>query len=261
MIYNKGMAIKKIIAANWKENPGTAKEAEALFSAVMRAAASVPSVRVVVCPPSVFIGSVGNLMRTQAGRISANFALGAQDVFWEDEGAFTGGVGPKILRGLGVRYAIIGHSERRRFFGETDEMVERKARAAREGGIVPIVCVGEPHEVRRKGIAAAKRFLAVQLRKGLKGIADPDRRGKGKELIVAYEPVWAIGSGNNDRPADAAVIAAFIKTMVPGAKVLYGGSVNEGNVREYTQSDEIDGALVGGASLKADAFKKIIHTI
>ncbi len=255
------MAAKKIIAANWKENPGTAKEAGALFSAAMRAAASTPTVRVVVCPPSVFMEGAGIAMKKKGRGLPRNFGLGAQDVFWEDEGAFTGGVGPKMLRALGAGYAIIGHSERRRFFGETDAMVNRKARAARAGGIIPVVCVGEPREVRRKGIAAAKKFLAAQLKKGLGGVAAVRAGGGAKEIVVAYEPIWAIGSGNNDEPADAAAVAGFIKTIIPGAKVLYGGSVNEKNVREYVGFDEIDGALVGGASLKADIFKKIIHTI
>lgn len=237
-----------MIAANWKENPVTPAEAKRLFDATARAAAKVPGADVLVCPPAIFLESLA----ARAKKAPKNLALGAQDIFWEDKGAYTGAVGPAMLRALGVRYAIVGHSERRRFFGETDEVVNRKVRAALEGGITPIMCVGEPAEVRGKGFATAQRYLARQLAYGLRGVA-------GKKVIVAYEPLWAIGSGKNDDPHDAARIAAFVKASAKAAsRVLYGGSVNAGDVRDYVQLKEIDGALVGGASLKADEFRKLI---
>ena len=253
------MVARKTIAANWKEHPRTAAEAWRLFDATMRLAAKVLRDDVIVCPPAIYLQGAGARM-AEAKRKKAlppNFALGAQDVFWEDEGAFTGGMGPKMLRVLGVRYAIIGHSERRRWFGETDEMVNKKVLAALAGGLVPIMCIGEPPEVRKKGIAAAKRYLVRQLAYGLKGVPK-GRMGRGL-VIVAYEPVWAIGSGKNDNPADAAAIARFIKTEAGVVKVIYGGSVNGADVRGYVQSEDINGALVGGASLKAEDFKKIIN--
>jgi triosephosphate isomerase len=249
---------RKIIAANWKEHPVTAKEARSLFDGTMKAAVKAPEAEVLVCPPAIFLEGLAE----RRVRMPKNAALGAQDVFWEDEGAFTGGVGPAMLAALGVRYAIIGHSERRRIFGETDAMINRKLRAAQAGGLRPIMCVGEPPEVRRKGIAAAKRYVARQLALGMKGVVAKAGRGAGAQgIIIAYEPLWAIGSGKNDPPADAAAMAAFIKSSAKGgaAKVLYGGSVNPENVRDYVQLKEIDGALVGGASLKAKEFGTLIR--
>lgn len=250
---------RKTIAANWKENPRTSAEARRLFDATMRLAAKAPHADVIVCPPAIYLEGASASMAAAKKKkaLPSNVALGAQDVFFENEGAFTGGIGPKMLRALGVRYAIIGHSERRRWFGETDEMVNKKVLAALAGGLLPIMCVGEPPEVRRKGVAAAKRYLARQLAYGLRGVPK-GKAGIGR-VTVAYEPIWAIGSGKNDEPKDAVTIARFIKDSTGVAKVLYGGSVNGADVRGYVQWKEIDGALVGGASLKAEDFKKIIN--
>lgn len=249
---------RKMMAANWKEHPQTVAEAMRLFDATMRLAADASRADVVVCPPAIHLESAGaHVMAAKRKKmLPANFAFGAQDVFWEEEGAFTGGIGPKMLRALGARYVIIGHSERRRFFGETDEMVNKKVLAAQAGGLIPIMCIGEPPEIRRKGRAAAKRYLAHQLTYDLKGTKKKDG---GKGVIVAYEPLWAIGSGNNDDPQDAAEIAAFIKAEAGVGKVLYGGSVNGANAEGYVRLKEVDGALVGGASLKAGDFRKIIQ--
>ncbi len=253
------MVSRKTIVANWKEHPRTAAEARRLFDATMRLAAGSPHNDVIVCPPAIYLQGAGARMAEaeKEKALPSNFALGAQDVFWENEGAFTGGVGPKMFHGLGVRYAIIGHSERRRWFGETDEIVNKKIRAALGGGLTPIMCIGEPREVRKKGIAAAKRYLARQLAYGLKG-ASKGRADRGR-VVIAYEPIWAIGSGKNDNPLDAAAIARFIKAETGVTKVLYGGSVNGADVGGYVQSEDINGALVGGASLKAEDFKKIIN--
>jgi triosephosphate isomerase len=261
---------QKIIAANWKENPKTASAALRLFEGTARAAAKVSALgkgnfMAVICPPSIFLEGI-----TRAATVSKNhfenLALGAQDVFWEEQGPFTGGVGPKMLRVLGVSYVIIGHSERRKWFNETDAMINKKIMRAIANGLHVILCVGEPLAVREKGIAAAKRYLKNQLVEGLKKVFE----GSAKSIIVAYEPIWAIGSGNNDEPKDAAEIALFIKETVGAlalytaakkevkVKVLYGGSVNSKNVGDYVQLDEIDGALVGGASLKADEFGKLM---
>jgi triosephosphate isomerase len=265
---------QKIIAANWKENPKTALAAMRLFEGTAHAAKKVHAlgkgrVAVVVCPPSIFLEDIAHAA-TLSKNHSENFTLGAQDVFWEDRGAFTGGVGPKMLRALGIKYVIVGHSERRKWFHETDAMVNKKVLLVTTDGLRVILCVGEPLAVRTKGIAAAKRYLKSQLTKGLRKVFE----GSTRSIIVAYEPIWAIGSGKSDHPKDAAAIAAFIKETVRvmairanaraskkatiGVKVLYGGSVNSKNVGDYVQLKEIDGALVGGASLKADEFGKLI---
>jgi triosephosphate isomerase len=253
---------RKIIAANWKENPKTAVEAKRLFVVSARAAAKAPGVDVVVCPPPLFLEEVARVSKKHL----ANFALGAQDVFWEEQGPFTGGVGPKMLRALGVKYVIVGHSERRKWFGETDAMINKKVLRARADGLRVILCVGESLVVREKGIVAAKRYLKGQLTYDLKKAFDDSA----KSIIVAYEPLWAIGSGRSDNPQDAEAIAMFIKTTVRAmalrvkkrvrVSVLYGGSVDSKNIRNYVQLKEIDGALVGGASLKADEFGKLMKS-
>lgn len=248
---------KKLVAANWKENPSTKAHALRLFKAV--AEIRNPRVNVLICVPSVFLEEIGAAYRTlrrdgQAGGL----AIGAEDAFWEERGPFTGGVGPKILRSLGVRYVIIGHSERRKWFGETDAMVNLKMKRVLADGLTAILCVGEPRAVRRKGRRAAEEFVRSQLAKDLQHI----RTGK---VIVAYEPIWAIGAGRPASPDDAAAMACVIKKTLAGrfgnVKVLYGGSVDGVNAGDYIASKDIDGALVGGASLRAGEFKKIIKSI
>ena len=265
---------RKLIVANWKENPKTAAAALRLFKASARTAAKVSAsgkrnTKIVICPPSIFLEDVTHAAKLSKSR-SANLAIGAQDVFWEEGGPFTGSVGPKMLRALGVKYVIIGHSERRKYFNETDAIINKKILRATADGLHIIFCVGEPLAVREKGIAAAKRYLKSQMTQGLKKVFE----GSVKNIIVAYEPIWAIGSGKNDNPKDAAEIAIFIKATVCalatraeervsykaniGVRVLYGGSVNGKNIADYVQLKEIDGALVGGASLKADEFEKLM---
>jgi triosephosphate isomerase len=249
--------MQKLIVANWKENPSSEARALTLFKAV----AKIPrksGVEIVICPPFLFLEEIAEVFRSI--RLKKNFAIGAQDVFWKETGAFTGAVGPKMVRSLGAEYVIIGHSERRNYFHETDAMVNRKIKVALQDGLHVILCVGEPLSVRKKGIAAAKKFIKSQLKKDLAQI----KTGK---LTVAYEPIWAIGTGKNDSPKDAADIARFIKkelssrNLSPKVRVLYGGSVNSGDIRDYVQYKEIDGALVGGASLKAAEFKKMIERV
>lgn len=268
---------RKIIAANWKENPKTAAAAMRLFEASMRAAADVykigkGKVVTVICPPPLFLEDISRAFVALKKKRPAGFALGAQDVFWEERGAFTGGTGPKMLRSLGVHYVIVGHSERRKWFNETDAMVNKKVLQVTKDGLHAILCVGEPLSVREKGIAAAKRYLKSQLAYDLKKVFDGDVKG----IIIAYEPIWAIGSGHNDNPDDAATIAAFIKATVRSiaaktvrkgkvvaeikVRVLYGGSVNSRNVADYVQLKDVDGALVGGASLRADEFEKLMRS-
>ncbi len=210
--------MKKIIIANWKMNPASMQEAKRLFDAVKNTEA-------IICPPFVYLS------------VFKYKFLGAQDCHWEQSGPYTGEVSPKMLRDLGVKYVIIGHSERRAL-GETEEIVEKKLKAALKAGLTPIFCVGE-----KKG-ENARKVINKQLRGNLKGV------------IIAYEPVWAIGTGDFCSPEKAKQIREFIKKKFNN-KVLYGGSVNSKIAKDYTKVG-FDGLLVGGASLNAKEFKKII---
>lgn len=187
------------------------------------------------------------LVKTALGK--SKIALSAQDMATTDCGAYTGAVCGKDLKALGVEYVILGHSERRKYFGETYEMVNKKIKLALKIGLLPILCVGESAEEKR-----AKKTLSVvaaQLKMALAGI-------KNKKIIIAYEPVWAIGTGNPENPKDANDVQIFIKSKVPSAKVLYGGSVDSKNFASFLAQKNIDGLLVGGASTKWEEFSKII---
>ena len=191
-------------------------------------------------------------------------ALGAQDVHWEEKGAYTGEISPLMLAKLNVTYVIVGHSERRQYFGETDETVSRKVRAVLAAGMTPIVCVGENDEERDAG--ATEDLVVGQLRVALGGVA-PDAVAR---LVVAYEPIWAIGTGKTATPADAQAVAASLRASVVadhgadaggGVRIQYGGSVNADNVAEILAAPDIDGALVGGASLDAETFARLITAL
>jgi triosephosphate isomerase len=187
--------------------------------------------------------------------------LGGQDVFWETEGAFTGQVSPKMLTAAGCRYVIIGHSERRQFFGETEDTVNRKIRAALKSGLVPVMCVGESEKQRDAGQTFS--ILDKQVKDGLKSFVAAELGS----LVIAYEPIWAIGTGKTASAAQAEEAHAFIRSLIDGLfgadlaaslRILYGGSVKPENVSELMTMADIDGALVGGASLNPDAFSKIV---
>lgn len=246
---------KKLIAANWKENPKSEKEAIALFKTVS-AVSSSRKVDVAICPPFIYLEKIASIRR--------KISLGAQDVFWEEKGAYTSEVGPKMLRSLGVEYVIIGHSERRKWLKETDAMINKKIKLALGDGLKVILCVGESLSVRKKGSGAARKFIERQLAKDLVGI--PAAKLNPRNLVIAYEPIWAIGTGREDRPADAALMADVIKSFVAKkhhsrSRLLYGGSVNGKNIGDYVQYKNIDGALIGGASLRGQEFKKIINIV
>ena len=209
--------VKKLIIANWKMNPETLIKAKRLFNAVKKTKA-------IICPPFPYLSV-----------FKYNF-LCAQDCHWEESGAFTGEVSPKRLKNLGVKYVIIGHSERRAL-GETEEIVEKKLKAALKAGLIPILCVGE-----KKG-ENAKKVINKQLKKNLKGV------------IIAYEPVWAIGTGNFCSANKANKVREFIKEKLDN-KILYGGSVNSKIAKDYLKIG-FDGLLIGGASLDAEEFRKI----
>jgi triosephosphate isomerase (TIM) len=243
-----------IIAGNWKMNK-TVDEAIELVRALRAAAADVEKVEMVVCPPFVALAAVKDVL---AG---SKIALGAQNVFWEEKGAFTGEIAPLMLKDL-VTYVIIGHSERRQYFGETDATVNKRVNAALKVGLTPIVCVGETLAQREAGETAA--VVNNQVLNGLAGLTAE----QAKAIVIAYEPVWAIGTGRASTGDDAnAVIAQNIRVplrqlfgeaVAQGIRVQYGGSVTAANAAEFMGMPEIDGALVGGASLKVADFTGII---
>jgi len=244
-----------VIAGNWKCHT-TAKEAAALIIQLARALDGVQGVEVIVCPPFTALPAAAAALAGTA------IGLGAQDVFWEPQGAFTGEISAPMLVDAGCRHVIIGHSERRTHFGETDETVQRKLRAALAQGLTPIVCIGETLAQR----TAEETFdvLARQLDGALGGCPEETCR----RLILAYEPVWAIGTGLNATPKQAQEVHAKIRDWLKGRfapaaaqaiRIQYGGSVTAANAADLLRQPDVDGALVGGASLKPDAFCAIVH--
>jgi triosephosphate isomerase (TIM) len=231
--------MKPFIAANWKCNPTTEKEAVELFDSIKK---EVGSENVVICPPFVYLSVLGGL------------PLGAQNIFFEKKGAYTGEISPLMAKDLGCEYVIIGHSERRKYFKETNEVVNKKIKAALEAGLTPIFCVGETEEERDR----AEEVIEKQIREGLSEVSYPDSL----ELIIAYEPVWAIGTGNPCDAEEAKKMGMFIKKIAEefssNVLVLYGGSVNSSNSSDYIEKAQMSGLLVGGASLDKEEFVKIV---
>jgi triosephosphate isomerase (TIM) len=214
------------------------------------------AVDVVVHPPFTALRSVQTVLDAD----DIPIALGAQHCHWETSGAFTGEVSPAMLAKLDVRYVIVGHSERRALFGQTDEVVGRTARAIQAAGMTPIVCVGETLDEREAG--STEERVGTQARAALEGMA-PEQVG---ELVLAYEPVWAIGTGRNATPEDASAVCGFLRGLVgelagadaaAAVRIQYGGSVKPTNAAELLSAPDVDGALVGGASLEADDFSRI----
>jgi triosephosphate isomerase len=248
---------RAFVAANWKMFM-TVAESRHLVSELVPGLQAYSSVETVICPPFTALLAVSALLE------GTHIGLGAQNMFWESAGAFTGEISPVMLVEL-CRYVIIGHSERRTYFGETDATVNRKAQAAFNHGLIPIICVGETLEENESG--RTKEVVSRQIRLGLAGLVFSDRGQANEHLVIAYEPVWAIGTGKAATPAGAnAVVAEVIRPTVASlfddeiaqsVRVLYGGSVKADNATEFFQQPDIDGALVGGASLKANDFVKI----
>jgi triosephosphate isomerase len=245
---------KPIIAGNWKMFK-TRGETSAFFATLLPQIQNVEHCGIVVAPPFTALSTAVDM--TEGTRIE----ISAQDVHWEKEGAFTGAVSVKMLRDAGCSHTIIGHSERRQFFGETDETVERKTRAALAGGLKAIVCVGEMLAERDGG--QALEVVRRQVRNGLGRLTEGDL----SHIIVAYEPVWAIGTGRTATPEIAAEMHAAIRktfaeiyneAAADALRILYGGSVKPGNIAVLMKEEDIDGALVGGASLDPASFAAII---
>lgn len=242
-----------VIAGNWKLNKKISEAVE-LASALKDKVGSVSDREVVICPVFTSLYPVNEVIK------GSSVKLGAQDVYHLEQGAYTGEVAPGMLKDAGCDYVIIGHSERRAYFGETDETVNQKIKAAFEAGLTPIVCVGESLEQKEQGIT--KSIVAGQVKGALAGLSAE----LVSKVIIAYEPIWAIGTGKTDSPEGAeetiASIRAEIKAQFGAAsddvRILYGGSVKPANVDDLMKQPDIDGALVGGASLKADSFERIV---
>jgi len=247
---------KPIIAGNWKMNL-TPDEGAALVEVIWKEIAGYDAVEAVVCPPFVDIPAVAAAIE----KGSMSIGLGAQNMHWSDSGAFTGEISPAMLLALGVGYVIIGHSERRQLFGETDQGVNRKVGAAIEAGLVPIMCCGETLKQREAG--QTEDVVTNQVKCGFFELPGE----KAAHAVIAYEPIWAIGTGKAATPADADEVCGLVRRTVgelygdelaEGMRVQYGGSVSPANVDELMSMPNIDGALVGGASLKAADFARLV---
>ena len=243
-----------IIAGNWKMNK-TIPEAIELVNGLKRELSGVGNIDIVVIPPYTALSEISDMLT------NSNIELGAQNVHWEEKGAFTGEVSPIILKDIGVRYIVIGHSERRIYFGETNESVNKKLKATLKAGLLPIMCVGERLEERERG----KTFDIVKehVEKGLKDISKEDVL----KVVIAYEPVWAIGTGKTATPQQAEEVHKYIRNLLQkmydesvaeNVRIQYGGSVKPDNIKDLINQRDIDGALVGGASLKIDQFVPIV---
>ena len=245
---------RPLIAGNWKMHT-TREEARELASAVVRAAAKAADRDVMIAPPYTALRSVAGVL---AG---TGVLLGAQNVHWEEKGAFTGEISAPMLKDAGCVMAIVGHSERRHVFGETDFMINRRITGALQFGLIPVFCIGETLKQREAG--QTMKVLEDQVRSGLAGIEMTDS----SRLVVAYEPVWAIGTGKTATEGQAQEAHSFIrelladiyeKNIAAGIRILYGGSVKPENIDILMHQDDIDGALVGGAALNAETFERII---
>ncbi len=240
------------VAGNWKMN-GTKASIEALVAGIKAGMGAVEKAQVVVCPTFVYLDQVAGLVADSA------IALGAQNLSKEQSGAYTGEVGAEMLNDFGCQYVIVGHSERRAIYGESDKLVAEKFAVARKAGMTPILCVGELLEERESGRTeevVARQLDAVIALEGIDSLAD---------AVIAYEPVWAIGTGKTASPEQAQEVHAFIRarvaeqsgTIAEKVQILYGGSVNGGNAKELFSMADIDGGLIGGAALKPDDFLAI----
>ncbi len=246
---------KLIIAGNWKMNK-TAAEALDLVKEIKRDVASVKEIDIVVCPPFTALPAVSEAL------LNSNVRLGAQNMSEQGPGAYTGEIAAAMLKEFSVRYVVLGHSERRQYQKESDDLVARKAAAAHASALKPIVCVGESLGQREAGIA--EEIIGAQVRGSLAGLS----RDQAEETIVAYEPVWAIGTGRTATSQQAQEIHAFIRKVLAEmfddatarrVRIQYGGSVKAANARELMGMPDVDGALVGGASLEARGFADIIR--
>ncbi|KIL50001.1 triose-phosphate isomerase [Jeotgalibacillus soli] len=246
---------KPIIAGNWKMNK-TLSEAKAFTEEVSQKVPAKDKIESVICSPALFLESLVHLTK------ESDVAIGAQNMHFEENGAFTGEISPVALKDLQVEYVILGHSERRELFNETDDSVNKKTIAAFKHGLVPIVCCGETLEQRENN--ETNDFVAGQVKAALNGLSDDQV----KQTVIAYEPIWAIGTGKSSTAEDANEVCAHIRKVVAesfsqdvadAVRIQYGGSVKPSNIKEYMAQSDIDGALVGGASLEAESFLQLLE--
>ena len=248
---------KPFIAGNWKMNTNSVA-AVALAAGLAKELEAVETVDVALCPPFVYLQSVA------AALSASNIALGAQDVYFEGDGAFTGQISCEMLKDCGCNYVICGHSERRHVMGENDALINKKVKAAIAGGLLPIFCVGELLAERDNG--TTMKVVESQIRKGLEGVCQE----RIQAVTIAYEPVWAIGTGRTATPEQAQEVHAFIrglietlygKNIAQAMRIQYGGSAKPSNTAELMAKPDVDGLLVGGASLKVEDFAKMVKTV
>lgn len=245
-----------LIAGNWKMN-GLLREARDLAAGIRKAfEGKPPEPEVVVCPPFLALAAVRDVLEGSPLR------LGAQNMHWESKGAYTGEISPLMLKDVGCTHVILGHSERRHILGETHEMINRKVKAALAADLTPIFCIGELLEERTMGVT--REVVERQISKGLDGVAPQDL----PRVVVAYEPVWAIGTGRTATPRQAQEVHHYVRKLLAQragsdiaarVRILYGGSVKPDNIRELMSEEDVDGALVGGASLEVTSFAKIVR--
>jgi triosephosphate isomerase len=248
---------KLIIAGNWKMNNDLAQSEKLIVELKNLLQNEKPNCDVIVCPPFTSLSEASKLLK------GSNIKLGAQNMYFEENGAYTGEVSASMLKSVGCEYVILGHSERRTIFGETDELINKKIKKALAAGLIPIFCVGELLSERETGIT--NDVIKRQLLAGLNGVSEEEM----KKVIIAYEPVWAIGTGRTATPAQAQEVHEFIRDLIEidysleianDVTIQYGGSVKPDNAKELISQKDIDGALVGGACLNADSFLGIIKS-
>ena len=239
--------MKVLVVGNWKCNPVSLVEAKQLFNLIKRGLKNIKKVEVVICPPFIYIPTFqhSNILTIK---------LGAQDCFWEKKGAYTGEISPTMLKDLGCQYVLLGHSERKRL-GETDEIINKKLKAALSAKLNPIFCLGETEKERDEG--EIQNILKSQLEKGLNKISKKEI----KNIVIAYEPVWAIGTGNPCHPSEAKKVLLFLRKFFKKNLILYGGSVNSKNATPYIKEANFQGFIIGGASLNAKEFIKIVKNL
>lgn len=253
------MSDRKIVVGNWKMSPSTLADAKELFNAIKKEAKKKENIDIVIAPPAIYLGQL------KIGE-NDNIKLAAQNMHWEEKGAFTGEISAEMIKEAGAKYVIIGHSERRIYFGETDEAINKKISAAFKNNLVPILCVGETAE--EKSAEKTQEVIKNQLTKALENISQGQIEAN--KIIIAYEPVWAIGSGAT--PAFDEVLSANLlikktiaslygRSIAEKIPVLYGGSVNSLNAKKFVEKGGTSGLLVGGSSVKANEFGNIIRAV
>lgn len=250
------MKRRKVIAGNWKLH-NTNSAAQQLANQIKIRSTEIKNTDIILCPPFTALTVVSEVVK------GTSIAVGAQNIYWEKSGAFTGEINADMIKSTGARYVIIGHSERRQYFGETNETVNKKINSALESGLKAIVCVGEVLEERESG--TTEKVIETQIGGALKGLSKENMAN----IIIAYEPVWAIGTGKTATPDQAQEVHKQIRSLVSeqfgnsvgeAVRIQYGGSVKAENADELLCQPDIDGALVGGACLKADSFMPIIQS-